>query len=112
MIAVATGTGVGINALLSKSLGEKNFKRAIWRRLTGVFLAVCSYIVFALLGVFCSRMFLRSRQMWRRLWKAVQPMLPFVPSAPSVCFCRLPMSGLLQSTGKTIYTMFTQGLER
>ena len=51
MIAVATGTGVGINALLSKSLGEKNFKRANLAAANGVFLAACSYIVFALLGV-------------------------------------------------------------
>ena len=57
MIAVATGTGVGINALLSKSLGEKNFKRANLAAANGVFLAACSYIVFALLGVFFSRTF-------------------------------------------------------
>ena len=42
MIAVATGTGVGINALLSKSLGEKNFKRANQVAVNGVFLAACS----------------------------------------------------------------------
>ena len=30
LIAVGTGTGVGMNALLSKSLGEKNFKKANW----------------------------------------------------------------------------------
>ena len=42
MIAVATGTGVGINALLSKSLGEKNFERANLAASNGLFLAVCS----------------------------------------------------------------------
>ena len=57
MIAVATGTGVGINALLSKSLGEKNFKRANQVAVNGVFLAACSYVVFALLGIFFSRAF-------------------------------------------------------
>ena len=57
MISVATGTGVGINALLSKSLGEKNFKRANLAAANGVFLAACSYIAFALLGVSFSRTF-------------------------------------------------------
>ena len=42
MIAVATGTGVGINALLSKSLGEKNFRRADKTANNAVFLALCS----------------------------------------------------------------------
>ena len=57
MIAVATGTGVGINALLSKSLGEKNFQRANLAAANGVFLAVCSYAVFALVGGLFSRPF-------------------------------------------------------
>ena len=57
MIAVATGTGVGVNALLSKSLGEKNFERANKTADNAVFLAFCSYAVFAVLGVFFSRIF-------------------------------------------------------
>ena len=42
MIAVATGTGVGINALLSKSLGEKRFDRANLTAENALFLALCS----------------------------------------------------------------------
>ena len=57
MIAVATGTGVGVNALLSKSLGEKNFERANKTALNAVFLALLSYAVFALGGGFFSRAF-------------------------------------------------------
>ena len=57
MIAVATGTGVGINALLSKSLGQKNFKRANLTASNGMFLAVCSYILFAVAGALFSRQF-------------------------------------------------------
>ena len=51
IIAVATGTGVGINALLSKSLGEKNHKLANKVAANGVFLALCSYVVFLILGL-------------------------------------------------------------
>ena len=57
MIAVATGTGVGINALLSRSLGEKNFRRANNTADNAVFLALCSFIAFALIGGIFSRVF-------------------------------------------------------
>ena len=53
MIAVGTGTGVGINALLSRSLGEKNFKRVNKTANHAVFLALLSFIVFACVGIFC-----------------------------------------------------------
>ena len=46
MIAVATGTGVGVNALLSRSLGERNFKMANKAANNSAFLAVMSYLVF------------------------------------------------------------------
>ena len=42
MIAVAVGTGVGINALLSKSLGEKDQARANKTAENGIFLSLCS----------------------------------------------------------------------
>ena len=54
MIAVATGTGVGINALLSKSLGEKKFERANLTAANGLFLGICSAVVFAVLGALLS----------------------------------------------------------
>ena len=43
MIAVGVGTGVGVNALLSKSLGEKNQERANKTAENGIFLSLCSY---------------------------------------------------------------------
>ena len=49
MIAVGVGTGVGINALLSRSLGEKKFEQANKVANNGVFLAVLSYIAFCIM---------------------------------------------------------------
>ena len=46
MIAVGVGTGVGVNALLSKSLGEKNQSRANTTAENGIFLSLCSFAVF------------------------------------------------------------------
>ena len=55
MIAVGVGTGVGVNALLSKSLGEKNQERANKTAENGVFLALCSFAVFFLIGLTCMK---------------------------------------------------------
>ena len=55
MIAVGVGTGVGVNALLSKSLGEKNQERANKTAENGIFLALCSFAVFFLIGLTCMK---------------------------------------------------------
>lgn len=68
MIAVAVGTGVGINALLSKSLGERRQRRANAAAMNGLFLAVLSCLVFMAIGLTCSRFFSRSRPASRPLW--------------------------------------------
>ena len=57
MIAVAVGTGVGINALLSKSLGEGRQRRANAAAMNGLFLAAISCLVFMILGLTGSRLF-------------------------------------------------------
>ena len=54
MIAFGAGTAVGINALLSRSLGEKNQAMADRAANTGIFLSLCSFVVFALVGIFLS----------------------------------------------------------
>ena len=57
MIAFGGGTAVGINALLSRSLGEKRQDMADKAANTGIFLALCNFVVFALIGVFFSQPF-------------------------------------------------------
>ena len=58
MIAVSSGTGVGINAMLSTSLGAKDFEKTDAAANKGVFLAFCSYIAFLLLGLFAAEPFI------------------------------------------------------
>lgn len=108
MIAVATGTGVGINALLSKSLGEKNFRRANLTAVNGVFLAVCSYMVFALLcGCFARPFF--------AVQTDVEEIVAGGASYIFICgvfsfglFLQITFERLLQATGRTMYSMVTQ----
>lgn len=57
MIAVSMGIGVGMNALLSKRLGEKRFQEANKAGENGVFLEALAYVLFALVGLFAVRLF-------------------------------------------------------
>ena len=61
MIAVGAGTGVGINALLSKSLGEKDFDKSDGAANTGLLLAFLSFLLFLLLGAFGAGPFIRTQ---------------------------------------------------
>ena len=110
MIAVATGTGVGVNAALSRSLGERNFDRANKIADHAVFWAIASYAVFAVLGLFFSRQFF--------LWQTdIEEIVDQGTDYLRICtlfsfglFLEIACERLLQSTGKTIYSMYTQGL--
>lgn len=109
MIAVAVGTSVGINALLSRCLGEKKFEEANLCALNGVFLAVLSYIVFAIFGfIFAQRFFLSQTSNEQIINYGTQYL--FVCTVFSFgMFLQITMDRLLQSTGRTFYNMITQG---
>ena len=109
MIAVISGTAVGINALLSRSLGEKNMKEVNLSAVNGVFLILLSYIAFAIFGLFFTRHFFASQT-------NNQEIIDYGTQYLSICcvlgigaFMQMTFERLLQSTGKTIYTMITQG---
>ena len=66
MIAVGVGTAVGMNALLARSLGEKDFDKVNKIAENGIFLAFLSYLVFLFIGLFSRRHFSAARQISRR----------------------------------------------
>lgn len=110
MIAVAAGTGVGVNALLSKSLGEKNFKAVNRAAENGIFLMIISYIVFAMVGIFVSRTFFAGQSDNARIVEYGTQYLSICLGMSFGCFFQMMMERLLQSTGLTLYTMVTQGI--
>ena len=61
LIALGTGTGVGVNAMLSKALGEKDYKSVNKAATNGIFLAGVCTVVFIFLGTFFSRTFFESQ---------------------------------------------------
>ena len=114
MVAVAGGTGVGVNALLSKSLGEKKFEVADRAANAGVFLMLVSYVVFFIFGMFGTGLFFRSQVDLSKANAAA--IVEYGTGYLSVCMIgsigfimEMMLERLLQATGKTIYTMITQG---
>ena len=109
MIAVGAGTAVGINALLSRSLGEKKQEMADRAAGTGIFLSLCNAVAFALIGIFLSRAFFMSQA------KSVPEIVEMGTAYTRIClglsvglFCQVCFERLLQSTGRTVLAMATQ----
>ncbi len=110
MIAVAGGTGVGVNALLSKSLGERKPKEASEVAKNGVFLAVISCLVFAILGIVGSRFFFQVQTDNAQIVEYGTQYMTIITVMSVGIFMQITFERLLQSTGKTIYNMITQGI--
>ena len=109
MIAVGAGTAVGINALLSRSLGEKRQDMADRAAGTGIFLSLCNAVVFAFIGVFLSQAFFMAQA------KSVPEIVEMGTAYTRIClglsvglFCQFCFERLLQSTGRTVLAMTTQ----
>ena len=109
MIAVAAGTGVGINALLSKSLGEKKFDTANTIARNGILLGILSSIVFAVAGFFGSRFFFEIQTSDPDIIKYGTDYMTIITIASIGIFMQITFERLMQSTGKTIFNMVTQG---
>lgn len=109
MIAVGVGTAVGINALLSRFLGEKEFEKADTVAKNGIFLALVSYILFLCIGIFGVRIFYTSQTTDTVIINYGVEYLTIVCVASFGIFIQATFEKLLQSTGKTFYTMITQG---
>ena len=108
MIAVGVGTGVGINALLSRSLGEKKFEQANKVANNGVFLAVLSYIAFLILGIIFSRRFFLWQTDIKDIVDGGYSYLIIVTTCSFGMYGQIVFEKLMQSTGKTIFSMTTQ----
>jgi len=110
MIAVAGGTGVGINALLSRSLGERDFEGANRAARNGIFLALISSVVFAVLGVLGAGFFFSVQTSNPVIIEYGTQYLSIIMICCFGITMQITFERLLQSTGKTIYNMITQGL--
>ena len=108
MIAVGGGTGVGMNALLSRSLGEKKQDQADQAANTGIFLFLLSAVVFGVCGFLLARPFFLAQT-------DIPSIVDYGTDYARIClglsigiFSQFCFERLLQSTGRTVYSMVTQ----
>lgn len=110
MIAVGVGTGVGVNANLARALGEKKFEKANKFARHGIFLAVCSYLAFLAVTLCFTKVYFHAQTDVAATIRYGEQYLYIAGGLSVGSFMQIMNERLLQSTGKTVLSMFTQGL--
>lgn len=110
LIAVGAGTGVGVNSLLSKSLGEKEYDKANKTAMNGIFLYMISYVVSAIVGILAVRPFYASqiKDAPVEIMDMGVQYLTIVMVASFGLYAQFIFERLLQSTGRTFFSMVSQ----
>ena len=109
IIAVGVGTGVGLNALLSKSLGENDREKADRTVGNGIFLGAVIYLVFLLFGLFGAKPFIAMQA------RGNERVAEMGAEYLTICCCFsfgaigfTIYERFLQSTGKTMFSTISQ----
>ena len=110
MIGLATGTAVGVNALMGRALGAGQRERADKVANHGILLALVGFVISALLGATCSDLFFRSQTQIENIIRMGNDYLRVVTIGSLGMFCQIMYERLLQGTGRSILSMYTQGL--
>lgn len=108
VIAIAVGFGVGINALLSRALGQKNAERVNQVAINGLLLAGLSYLLVLVAGLIGIRAYMRTQT-------DIESIVNYGITYLNICilcsfgvFIEITFERFLQATGRTIYSMITQ----
>lgn len=108
IIAIAVGFGVGINALLSRALGQKNAERVNQVAANGLLLAGLSYLLVLAAGLLGIRAYMRTQT-------DIETIVNFGITYLNICilcsfgiFIEITFERFLQATGRTVYSMITQ----
>lgn len=110
MIAISSGTCVGVNALLSRSLGEQNPKQAQLAAVNGIFLGILSSVGFALFGIFGVEAFFSSQTNDPEIIAYGVQYLRICTLFSFGLNLEVTFERIMQSTGRTIYNMYSQGV--
>ncbi len=111
MIAFGAGTGVGINALLSRSLGEKNYEQSDAAANNGIFLAAVNYVIFLVLNLTVAGSFVRSQLDTKESAIAIGYAVSYLGIVLCLSFglfFQMTFERLLQATGRTHLSMISQ----
>ena len=108
MIGLGTGTGVGVTTLVSRALGRRDTKSASRVAGNGVFLSVCCWAIMALFGIFGARAFINSQTSLPEISQHAESYLMIVTIGSLFLYLEICVERLLQSTGLTRLSMWTQ----
>lgn len=108
MISVSVGFGVGINALLSRALGQKNLKLANDVAIQGLLLELLSCFIMVLIGIFGAEAFMRSQTNIDSIVHYGVTYLRICMTLSLGVFIQVTFERYLQATGRTIYSMIIQ----
>ena len=108
MVSFAVGTAVGVNALLSLRLGQKNQHHVNKTAMNGVFLSVVTWIVFAVAGTLISSSYLKSQTDNSSVIHLGEQYLEIILILGFGQFIGGMFDRLLQSTGRTFLSMISQ----
>ena len=108
MFSVALGTGVGINSLLSRRLGEKNFEEVDKVANNGIFLTICGFIIFMIVGFIVPRPYFMSQTDNLEIVEYGVTYKRICLIASAGVFGSITFERLLMSTGKTGLSMVSQ----
>lgn len=110
MISFAGGTAVGVNALLSRSLGEQNQKYVNDTALNSIFIFLITTIVFMVCGFLFSHLFFQIQTTNQDIIKFGTQYTMIVMGVSFAMFFQFLFERLLQATGRTFLTMITQSV--
>ncbi len=108
VIAVGAGTAIGLNSLISRRLGAGDREAASSAATHGLLLAVLSWIVFAIAGIFFSRSIITSFGADANVTDMAVSYLSIVLTYSIGVFVEINLEKTLQATGDMIYPMFFQ----
>ena len=108
LIAVGVGTAVGINSLVSRRLGEKRQDEADSAATHGILLGVFNWVLFAVIGIFFSRLFFQSFTQNQEVIAMGTQYMSIVCIVSFGVFIEINIEKTLQATGNMIYPMVSQ----
>ena len=108
IIGLGTGTGVGVSTMVSRALGRQDGREASRVAGTAIFLSFCCWLLMALFGIFCTNAFIRSQTQVESIRLYADSYLRIVTIGSLFVYLEICMERLLQSTGQTRFSMWTQ----
>jgi putative MATE family efflux protein len=108
MVSVSVGTGVGVNACLSRMLGAKDQKGVDRSAGNGLFLACLTYVIFMIFGLFFTKWYFAAQTANMDIYQHGVDYLSICAIFSFGAIGQITFQRLLQSTGRTLLSMVSQ----